>query len=201
MAQAQAVTLSYEDGTRAVELARESVESYVINGQREQPGSMREAFYARTGVFVRLTSTRGRGRLRGCDGAYEGSDQLGHLIVDSAISAASDTSCGSEVEAPELPNLQISVCVVRDTTLTDDPIADIELGTHGVAIEGRGKQAWMYPTLPCENDWSSFEYLDRTCRKAGLPKGAWEDDDVSVTLFDGQVFREREPEGTVEELD
>jgi uncharacterized protein (TIGR00296 family) len=200
MAQAQAVTLSYEDGTRAVELARESVESYVINGQREQPGSMREAFYARTGVFVRLSSTRGRGRLRGCDGAYEGTDQLGHLIVDSAISAASDTSCGSEVEEAELPNLKISVCVVRDTQLSEDPVADIELGTHGISIEGRGKQAWMYPMLPIENEWSVFEYLDRTCRKANLPKGAWEDDDVMVTLFDGQVFTEREPEGTVEEL-
>lgn len=200
MAQAQAVTLSYEDGTRAVELARESVESYVINGQREQPGSMREAFYARTGVFVRLSSTRGRGRLRGCDGAYEGTDQLGHLIVDSAISAASDSSCGSEVEEAELPNLKISVCVVRDTTHSDDPVEDVELGRHGVAVEGRGKHAWMYPTLPEENGWSVFEYLDRTCRKAGLPRGAWEDDDVMVTLFDGQVFSEREPEGTVEEL-
>ena len=200
MAQAQAVTLSYEDGTRAVELARESVESYVINGQREQPGSMRDSFYNRTGVFVRLTSTRGRCQLRGCDGAYEGTDQLGHLIVDSAISAASDTSCGSEVEQPELPNLEISVCIVRETSLSDDPAEDLELGRHGVAIEGNGKQAWMYPTLPIENDWSVFEYLDRTCRKAGLPRGAWEDDDVMVTLFDGQVFREREPEGGIEEI-
>ncbi len=94
MSEAQAVTLTYEDGTRAVELAREAVNSYVINGQREQPGSMREAFYARTGVFVRLESTRGRGSLRGCAGAYDTSEQLGHAIVDSAIAAASEDSCG-----------------------------------------------------------------------------------------------------------
>src|SRR6056297_2555163 len=109
MAEAQAVTLSYEDGTRAVELAREAVTSYVKNGQREQPGSMREAFYTRTGVFVRLSSTRGRGSLRGWAGAYEGSDQLGHAIVDWAISAASDASCGSEVKPAELSNLTVSV--------------------------------------------------------------------------------------------
>jgi len=60
----------------------------------------------------------------------------------------------------------------------------------------------MYPTLPVENDWSVFEYLDRTCRKAGLPNGAWEDDDVMVTLFEGQVFREtgEDAEEPVEEL-
>ncbi|WP_227375311.1 TIGR00296 family protein [Haladaptatus halobius] len=200
MSEAQAVTLTYEDGTRAVELAREAVTSYVINGQREQPGSMREAFYARTGVFVRLESTRGRGSLRGCAGAYETSEQLGHAIVDSAIAAASEDSCGSEVEPAELSNLTISVFIVENTVLTDDPANDIKLGRHGVAVEGRGQQAWMYPTLPVEHNWSVFEYLDRTSRKASLPHGAWEDDDVFVTLVEGPVFREREPEGSIERL-
>ena len=200
MSEAQTVNLTYEDGTRAVELARESVTSYVINGQREQPGSMRESFYNRTGVFVRLNSTRGRGSLRGCAGTYEGTDQLGHAIVDSAISAASADSCGSEVKPAELSNLTVSVCIVRDVDQTENPVDDIQLGRHGVAVEGRGSYGWMYPSIPIEHDWSVFEYLDRTCRKAGLPVGAWEEDDVSVTLFDGHLFRERDPEGSIEEL-
>lgn len=200
MSEAQTLTLNYEDGTRAVELAREAVTSYVINGQREQPGSMRESFYNRTGVFVRLSSTRGRGSLRGCAGTYEGTDQLGHAIVDSAISAASSDSCGSEVKPAELSNLTVSTCIVCDVFQSEDPAADIELGRHGIAVEGQDCYGWMYPTLPVEHDWSVYEYLDRTCRKAGLPKGAWEEDDVFVTLFRGQVFREREPEGSIEDL-
>lgn len=207
MSEALQVHLSFEDGTRAVELARESVEAYVKNGQREQPGSMRDAFYNRTGAFVRLESTRGRGRLRGCAGAHEsarelgnGSKQLGHAIVEASIRASSDASCGSEVEPAELESLRVSVCTVSSLLLTDNPVDDIELGVHGVAIDGRGRHGWMYPTLPVENDWSVFEYLDRTCRKAGLPNGAWEDEDVMVTLFEGQVFSEIEPEGGVEEL-
>jgi AMMECR1 domain-containing protein len=51
-----------------------------------------------------------------------------------------------------------------------------------------------------DNDWAVYDYLDRTCRKAGLPRGAWEDDDVMVTLFDGQIFRERSVEGEIEEI-
>jgi uncharacterized protein (TIGR00296 family) len=208
MGQGQSVDLSFEDGARTVELARESVEAFVLNGQREQPGSMRDAFYNRTSAFVRLESTRGRGRLRGCAGAHEsvrelgnGNRQLGHAIVEAAIEAASDASCGSEVEPAELENIEVSVCTVSSLVLTDDPVEDIELGTHGVAIDGDGKHGWMYPTLPVENDWSVFEYLDRTCRKAGLPDGAWEDDDVMVTLFEGQVFRETGVEDDpVEEL-
>ncbi|SEW13460.1 TIGR00296 family protein [Halobacterium jilantaiense] len=208
MGQGQSVDLSFEDGARTVELARESVEAFVQNGQREQPGSMRDAFYNRTSAFVRLESTRGRGRLRGCAGAHEsvrelgnGNRQLGHAIVEAAIEAASEASCGSEVEPAELENIQVSVCTVSNLVLTDDPVEDIELGTHGVAIDGDGQHGWMYPTLPVENDWSVFEYLDRTCRKAGLPDGAWEDDDVMVTLFEGQVFRETgDEDDPVEEL-
>jgi len=200
MSQGQGVELSYEDGARAVELAREAVEAFVRHGQREHPGSMREAFYERTGAFVRLESTRGRGSLRGCAGGYRTDDQLGHVIVDSAIRAASENSCGSEVTPTELDNLTVSVCVVRNVILTDDPLADIDLGTHGVAIEGRGQSGWLYPTIPVENDWSDREYMDRTCRKAGLPPTAWQDDDVAVTLFEGHVFRERASDGTIEEL-
>ncbi|MGM0592507.1 MAG: TIGR00296 family protein [Halobacteriota archaeon] len=200
MSEAQTVHLTYEDGARAVELARESVESYVLHGQREQPGSMRDAFYARTGAFVRLTSTRGRGRLRGCAGAYRGKNQLGHAIVDAAIQAASGDSCGSEIEPPELPNLNVSVCIVCNHILTSDPLSDLELGTHGVAIDNGNRHAWLYPTIPVENGWSKEEYLTRACRKAKLSPIAWQDDDTMITLFEGQVFRERPDGGSVEEL-
>ncbi len=200
MSQRQGVDLSYEDGARAVELAREAVESYVQHGQREQPGSMREAFYERTGAFVRLESTRGRGSLRGCAGGYRSDDQLGHVIVDAAIEAASGDSCGSEVSPSELPNLTVSVCTVRNVVLTDDPLVDLELGTHGVAIDGGGEGGWLYPTVPVENNWSAREYLDRTCRKAKLAPGAWQNDDVVVTLFEGQVFRERKADGSIEQV-
>ena len=200
MSQGQGVELSYEDGARAVELAREAVESYVRHGQREHPGSMREAFYERTGAFVRLESTRGRGSLRGCAGGYRTGEQLGHVIVDAAIEAASDDSCGSEVSPSELSNLRISVCAVKNVVLTDDPLSDLELGKHGVAVDGGGQSGWLYPTVPVEHGWSEREYLDRTCRKARLPPTAWQEDDVVVTLFEGQVFRERADDGSVERL-
>ncbi len=200
MSQRQDVDLSYEDGARAVELARDAVESYVRHGQREHPGSMRDAFYERTGAFVRLESTRGRGSLRGCAGGYRSGEQLGHVIVDSAIEAASGDSCGSEVSPSELSNLTVSVCTVKGVVLTDDPLSDLELGTHGVAVDGGGSSGWLYPTIPVENDWTKREYLDRTCRKARLPPTAWQDDDVVVTLFEGQVFRERAADGSIEQL-
>lgn len=198
MSEAQATTFSFEDGARAVELARDAVESYVLHGQREHPGSMREAFYVRTGAFVRIEEARGRGSLRGCAGAHDGTDQVGHAIVDAAIEAASGDSCGSELEPAELSNVLVSVCIVRNLVLTDDPVADIELGTHGLVVDRDGQTGWMYPTIPVENGWTAHDYLDRTCRKAGLPPDAWEDDDTVVTLFEGAVYQERDPEGSIQ---
>ncbi|QLG27996.1 TIGR00296 family protein [Halorarum halophilum] len=200
MSEAQTVRLTYEDGDRAVELAREAVESYVLHGQREHPGSMRDAFYARTGAFVRLQSTRGRGRMRGCAGSYRGKDQLGHAIVDAAIKAASSDTGGSEVEPKELDSILVSACIVSNVTLTNDPVADLELGRHGVAIDHGGKHGWLYPTIPVENGWSKEQFLSRVCRKAKLSPTAWQDEETMVTLIDGQVFRERDDGGSVEQL-
>ncbi|WP_138004954.1 TIGR00296 family protein [Halalkalirubrum salinum] len=200
MSRAQSVELSYDDGVRAVELAREAVESYVRHGQREHPGSMRETFYTRTGAFVRLQSRRGRGRLRGCAGSIHESDQLGHAIVEAAIQAASGDSAGSEVTTNELDDLLISVCVVCNTVLTDNPVDDLELGTHGVTIDTGETYTSMYPTLPVEHGWSKEKFLSRACRKAGLSPLAWQDDETMVTLFEGKVFRERLDHGSIESI-
>ncbi|ERH00144.1 MAG: uncharacterized protein, PH0010 family [Haloquadratum sp. J07HQX50] len=200
MSEVQAADVGYNDGARAVELARESLKSYVLHGQREQPGSMRDSFYARTGVLVRIKSTRGRGRLRGCAGTYNGSDQLGHAIVDSTIQAASKNSCGSEIQQPELSNLTISVCIVGDTFTTEDPATDLTLGSHGVAIQAGDGRSWLYPTVPLENGWHEEKFLSLACRKAGISPLAWQNNTTDVTLFDGQVFRERADGGSVEEV-
>ncbi len=138
--------------------------------------------------------------MRGCAGSYRGSDQLGHAIVDAAIKAASDDTGGSEVEPKELDSIVVSACIVSDITLTADPIADLELGRHGVAIDNNGHHGWLYPTIPVENDWSKEQFLSRVCRKAKLSPTAWQDEDTMVTLIDGQVFRERADGGSVEEL-
>lgn len=200
MSEPQTVRLNYDDGARAVELARDAIESYVLHGQREHPGSMRDAFYQRTGALVRIESTRGRRSLRGCSGTVQGSEQLGHAIVDAAITAASDDSCGSEVGSAELDSLVVSTCIVCDVLLTDNPLRDLEVGRHGVAVDAGDRGGWLYPTVPAEHGWSPREYLERTCRKAGLAPNAWEDDGTMALLFEGRVFRERDPGGSIEHL-
>jgi hypothetical protein len=195
--------LTHEDGTRTVELARDAVRAFVKDGRREEPGSMRDAFYARHGAFVRLETASPHGQLRGSGAAYDsptaienGSRRLGHAIVDAAIEAASEDS-RSVVTTPELDGLAVTVFVATDLVETTNPADDVQVGTHGVAIEGRGTAGWMFPTVAVDNGWGVYEYLDRTARKAGLPADAWMDDDVRVVTLDGNVFAENEPGGSV----
>lgn len=194
---AKTITVGYEDGVRGVELAREAVEGYARRGQRLSPGSMRDAFYQRAGAFVRLTTTGGR--LRGCAGSYRTDDRLGDAIVEAAIRAAGEETGGSVVDPGELDRLAVSVCLVESVTLTDDPLADLEVGRHGVAVDRGDRHGWLYPTLPVEHDWSPAAFLSRACRKAGLSPTAWQDDETVVTLIDGRVFRER-GDGTTEQV-
>jgi len=89
---------------------------------------------------------------------------------------------------------------VSETLLTNDPVEDIDLGTHGVALDTGNDHAWLYPTLPVEQNWSKEKYLSLVCKKANVSPVAWQDDETMITLFEGQVFRERADGGSVEAL-
>ncbi|MFB6132059.1 MAG: TIGR00296 family protein [Halanaeroarchaeum sp.] len=195
--------LTRDDGTRAVELARDSVRAYVENGRREEPGSMRDAFYDRSGAFVRLETAGHRGQLRGCAGSADSpsvlespSRRLGLAIIDAAIEAASGDS-RDPVTPPELDSIGVTVFVAERVEETIEPAEDVEVGAHAVAIEGDDRAGWMFPTVPVDNGWDVYEYLDRTSRKAGFADGAWTDDDVRVLTMEGPVFAENEPGGSV----
>lgn len=197
--------LGTEDGRRAVELARESVRTYVTHGRRYDPGSMRDAFYRRDGAMVRLETADGRGRFRGCASAPDRpvaleaeSVQLGHAIVDAAVTAASDAS-RDEIRPAELSNLAVSVFTVQEAEACADPESELTVGVDGLAMAGRDTSAWLYPTVPQDQGWPVVECLDRTARKAGLPDGAWEAEAVTVYRLSGQVFEEQEPSGYVTE--
>ena len=46
------------------------------------------------------------------------------------------------------------------------------------------------PKVPTEHGWDREPFLDHTCRKAGLPLGAWRDGSVRIEVFTAEVFSE-----------
>ena len=61
----------------------------------------------------------------------------------------------------------------------------------GLIVSGLGRGGLLLPQVPTEYGWSSREFLDQTCVKAGLPPGCWKRSDVAVQTFEGQIFEEK----------
>ncbi|MDY7081366.1 MAG: TIGR00296 family protein, partial [Halobacteria archaeon] len=160
---------------------------------------MEEVFYERKGVLVKLTSTRGRKRVRGSAGSYKREKQLSEAIVEAVIEASSSDSGRSEVKNCELDTISVTLCTLDSIDEVEPEHHDeIEIGKHGVIVEKGRKDGWMLPTMPVERGWKTQEFLDRTCCKAGLDRRAWaEDDGVKIYAFEGQIFEEEEPSGNV----
>jgi uncharacterized protein (TIGR00296 family) len=196
--------LNAEKGERAVELARDSMRSYVADGKRERPGCMNDVFYERVGAAVRLESTRGRRRVRGSGVTYKRDKHLSESIVDAVIDASSSCEGTSELSKCELDSVSVTLCVLSSVEeVEEDADEKLEVGEHGAIVENGRDAGWMLPTVPVERGWSANELLDRTCSKAGIDEGCWRNrsSKSSVYIFEGQVFREEEPDGRVKELE
>ena len=196
--------LNREKGERAVELARDSMRSYVADGKRERPGCMKDVFYERVGAAVRLDSTRGRRRVRGSGVSYKRDKHLSQAIVDAVIEASDECEGTSEVSGCELDSVTITLCVLSSVKEVGEEAAEkCEIGKHGAIVESGRSTGWMLPTVPVEHGWTATELLDRTCRKSGIDHGCWRNasSESNVYLFKGQVFSERQPGGEVEEVE
>lgn len=193
--------LTVEKGSKAIELARCSMESYVANGKRERPGCMKDVFYDRLGASVKLQSTRGRQRVRGSGVSYKREKHLSEAIVDAVIEASSDKSGTDELSKCELDNVAVTLCVLDSIEQVEEPEDDVSLGRHGVIVEGDRNSSWLMPTVPLERGWSVEETLDRTSCKARLDRGEWRNGSVEVYTFEAQIFQENEPDGDVDEVE
>lgn len=182
--------LTDEEGALAVRIARRVLENHIGSLHGELP-ALPIVFREKRGVFVTLTR---EGELRGCIGYPYPTHPLEEALADAAISAATGDPRFPPVRAPELPLLRIEVTVLSPPELLAvDPEtrpAAVEVGKHGLIVQGMGRSGLLLPQVPVEWGWDSREFLDHTCRKAGLPAGCWKRKDIEIFTFKGQIFGE-----------
>lgn len=136
--------------------------------------------------FVSLHS--GGGRLRGCLGSLRAIEPLGAAVVRMAAAAARRDPRFLPVIPDELGDLDVEISVLTPFEEVAAPPAGIEVGTHGLHLEGRGRSGVLLPQVAADLGWEVEEFLDQTCVKAGLGPGAWRDEDVLVRRFAAEVF-------------
>ena len=175
--------LGPEDQKRLLALARQALEAHV----RHQPApaaDLEPPLDTGCGAFVSIH--RGQD-LRGCLGRLTTDWPVGRVVVHLA-EAVSDSDPRFDPVAPqELDDLQIEISV-----LTPERPArpeDVEVGRHGLIIEGGGRRGLLLPQVAVEHGWDARTFLEHTCLKAGLPPDAWERD-AQLYVFEAQVFSE-----------
>jgi uncharacterized protein (TIGR00296 family) len=193
--------ISMDDGIFLVRLARRTVENYVRFGVTIRPpeDTPRELFEKR-GVFVTL-KTYPDGKLRGCIGFPEPVMPLVDATIGAAISAASRDPRFLPVSLGELNSITVELTVLTKPEPIDLPPEElpdaIKIGRDGLIVRCGFSSGLLLPQVPVEWHWDERKFLSQTCVKAGLSPDCWLDESCKFYRFQGQIFREESPNGTV----
>jgi AmmeMemoRadiSam system protein A len=187
-------SLSEADRRAALQLARTAVVEAVSHRQLPA-GFPREGIFAeRRSVFVTLHVGK---RLQGCIGVIEANEPLGEAIVRCAASAALEDPRFAPMRTDQLGELRIEISLLSPM----EPIApeSIEIGHHGLFVRLHAHRGILLPQVAIEHRLTREQFLEETCRKAGLLLGAWRDPEARLFGFTCEVFSEvhipKEPEG------
>jgi uncharacterized protein len=189
------------EGRTAVKLARKTIESFLSEERLSEPPELgfelSPVFGEKRGVFVTLTEN---GFLRGCIGHPFPDSTLEEAIMDSAISAATRDPRFPPVGEDELDDIVVEVTVLTPPEKINAPPKElpnhIEIGRHGLIVKQGYCQGLLLPQVAPENNMDSIDFLNHTCLKAGLSPDAWLKG-AEVSCFEGQIFKEKEPQGEV----
>jgi AmmeMemoRadiSam system protein A len=146
------------------------------------------------GAFVTLLE---RGALRGCIGHMAADRTLGAVVLEMTVAAARDDPRFAPVAPEELPALAVEISVLSPLVPLPTPVepSRIVVGRDGLIVRREHLVALLLPQVATEFGWSPEAFLAATCRKAGLPPGAWREPGTEVLAFQADVFGETGDEG------
>jgi AmmeMemoRadiSam system protein A len=168
-------------------LARQSIIAAVTVKEslpvlREPKGRLAE----KRGAFVTLHLD---GQLRGCIGFIFATKPLWQTVVETAGSAALRDPRFSPVTPDEVDSLNIEISALSPLQKLDD-IEEIQIGRDGLLINYQGKSGLLLPQVAAEHHWDAKTFAEQTCRKAGLPRQTYLEQETEIFVFSAQIFSE-----------
>ena len=198
--------LSDSDGEKLVKTARAVVTEFLkTKNKMKLDKDFEESFSSNAGVFVTLNH---QSNLRGCIGYALPDKKLYNALEETAISAATEDPRFPSVAFEELDQITFEVTVLtppQEIEVSDpqEYPSKVKVGRDGLIVKSGFNSGLLLPQVPKEYGWNEEEFLDHTCEKAGLPKEQWKEKDTKILKFEGIVFKEQSPGGSVvrEKLD
>lgn len=177
--------LSRHDKEVLLQIARQSIESHLSS--REPPSfDVSDNLRQPGAAFVTLEKN---GRLRGCIGHTQAVQPLFETVATCAVSAAVSDYRFQPVTRDEIANLHIEISVLTPLQVVES-LEEIAVGRDGLMIVKGSRRGLLLPQVAVDYGWSRSEFLEHTCRKAGLPSEAYKSPDAVIYRFQAVIFKE-----------
>jgi uncharacterized protein (TIGR00296 family) len=189
------------EGKKALEIARKTINLWILKGEKYIPEKYPESFNEKAGVFTTIHTYPGR-KLRGCIGYPEPFMPLIRSLINSAIHATKDPRF-EPLKEEELDKIIVEVSILtRPKRLKvkkpEDYLQMIKIGRHGLIVRKWSLSGLLLPQVATEHGMDSKTFLEHTCMKAYLPMDAWQDPATSVYCFESHIFSEKKPPKKIE---
>ena len=180
--QAEKLTKQRAAGDSYVRLARETIEKYIVSGERKKvpDWALPEMTERRAGVFVSIHED---GRLRGCIGTIlpmYGS--VAEEIIHNAVSASTRDPRFDPIRPEELDRLEINVDVLTAPERIESK-KELDVKRYGVIVSSGSKRGLLLPDLDGVD--TVDEQVDIAMRKGGISPRE------KITLERFEVIRHR----------
>ncbi len=143
------------------------------------------AFSKHYGLFVTITAD---GNLRGCIGYIEGIKPIREAVKEMAIEAAFHDPRFFPLTKEEYKRIKIEISILYPAEEIKD-INEIQVGRDGIILERGYHRGLLLPQVAIEYGWNREEFINQTCRKAGLEKNCWKNG-AKVFKFEAEIFKE-----------
>lgn len=171
--------LAATDKSMLLNIARETVMEEIAGGASPREENWSDELKRECGAFVTLFV---RGQLRGCIGFIQPLYPLWETVRVASAKAATEDYRFPRIGSEELDDLAVQISVIGESRVMRSP-DDIRIGRDGVIVDFRGRRGLLLPQVAEEWRFDAVEFLEATCRKAGVPKNSWRETDAQVELF------------------
>ena len=184
--------ISEKAGKYLVTLAKDAIKHFLDKGTlMVKPENYPIELDEELGVFVTLNKNN---NLRGCIGYAEPIKPAIDATMEVAISAAFNDPRFNQVSKDEFDDLDFEVTVLTKPELIEvahykQYFDEIEIGRDGLIIQKGYARGLLLPQVASENAFTTEEFLDHTCMKAGISADSWMDESCDVYKFQGQIFK------------
>lgn len=175
--------LAKKERKELLKIARETVVDYVTNRKVPAVTSTSPGLNLHSGCFVTIKQ---KGALRGCIGNFVSDQPLYLLVQEMAVSAATSDPRFYPMKPEDLADFSLDISVLSPLKKADS-VEEIKVGIHGIYIVKGSYRGVLLPQVATEYGWNRDQFLQHTCKKAGLPEDAWQGE-CDIYIFSAQVF-------------